>query len=295
VQPGSEARHAGAPATATPTTVAAVPTTVVAYHGCTSTDNRPPRRRRPRSQPRRRRSPRPRPLSQPAPPASVPVHASHPGAQDHDVTTSSRPVVPLPAELLGAGILAAGLVALLKKLDNVRKGRRRLGQRDTLQRSGDEARAELAARVGSDDTALLTVDRGLRLFGSLVRQEGLAVPEVLAVELSWDSLVVLFEGVPPEAPSPWSPGPDGMSWLLDRAVPLPESDEVAPFPALVSLGESEDEARSRVLVNLEAAGVLAFAGDSTGIARGGGLHGRRARHRALGSGMPHLPLRARPP
>ena len=258
--PGSEAHHTSAPATATPTTVAAVPTTVVPTTAAPvpTTASQVPTTVVPTTA---------APVTpttaaqQPAPPASVPVHASHPGAQDHDVTTSSRPVVPLPAELLGAGILAAGLVALLKKLDNVRKGRRRLGQRDTLQRSGDEARAELAARVGSDDTALLTVDRGLRLFGSLVRQEGLAVPEVLAVELTWDSLVVLFEGVPPQAPSPWSPGPDGMSWLLDRAVPLPESDEVAPFPALVSLGESEDEARSRVLVNLEAAGVLAFAGD----------------------------------
>ena len=250
--PGSEAHHTSAPATATPTTVAAVPTTVAAVPTTASQVSTTvvPTTVAPTTTAAR----------QPAP-ASVPVHASHPGAQDHDLTTSSRPVVPLPAELLGAGILAAGLVALLKKLDNVRKGRRRLGQRDTLQRSGDEARAELAARVGSDDTALLTVDRGLRLFGSLVRQEGLAVPEVLAVELTEGSLVVLFEGVPPQAPSPWSPGPDGMSWLLDRAVPLPKSDEVAPFPALVSLGESEDEARSRVLVNLEAAGVLAFAGD----------------------------------
>ena len=168
----------------------------------------PPKCQRPWSQPPAAPVTPTKAAQQPAAPASVPVHASHPGAQDHDVTTSSRPVVPLPAELLGAGILAAGLVALLKKLDNVRSGRRRFGPHDTRQRSGDEARAELAARVGSNDTALLTVDRGLRLFGSLVRQEGLAVPEVLAVELTLDSLVVLFEGVPPpQPPSPWSPGP----------------------------------------------------------------------------------------
>ena len=172
------------------------------------------------------------------------------------------PVVPLAAELAGAGLLAAGLVVLLRKLDAIRAGRRRPGEPVAVRRSGDEARVELAARIGADEAGLAFVDRGLRCFASAVRENSLVVPEVLGAELACDYLAVLFAAVPPPPPVPWVMGADTISWVLDRSVPIGDvSDVVAPFPALVSLGVSDDEAQVRVLVNLEVAGVLAFCGD----------------------------------
>ena len=169
--------------------------------------------------------------------------------------------MPLPAELAGAGLLAAGLVVLLRRLDAVRAGRRRPGEPEAVRRSGDKARAELAARIGQTrlGSPLLTGACGASRAPSeklLGRARG---PRCRA-RLGLPRRALRCRA--PGAARPLGHG-HGHDFVGAGPIGTPRGRErrCRPFPTLVSLGVSDDEARALVLVNLEAAGVLAFGGD----------------------------------
>ena len=174
------------------------------------------------------------------------------------------PVVPLPVELLGAGVLCAGVVEFLRRRTTVQRMHRRAGRR-IPRPSGEQARVELAARVGADDDGAAFVDAGLRYLAVAVRASGMEPPVVLGAELHDDCLVVLLAGEAVEAPEGFEMGSDGLCWVLPRpgdvgALEEAVADVVAPLPLMVTLGHA-DAGQVTVLVNLEAVGVLSLVGD----------------------------------
>ena len=178
---------------------------------------------------------------------------------------SGRSVVTLPVELLGAGVLSAGVVALLGRLALVAQGRRRRGRR-TRPTSADGARVELAARAGADEDLLALVDLGCRFLAVQLR-DAPSPPPVLGVEATSEWLAVLLAEKVSRAPEGWSVGPEGQSWVLTEPSRLhavtDRLDVPHPFPALVTIGVSQGVT---ILLNLAAVGVLSVGGDTTAAA-----------------------------
>lgn len=157
--------------------------------------------------------------------------------------------------LAGAGLLAAGVIAAL-----VLQRRRRLGGRPE-----DEAlEAEAEFRFAASQARCAWLDVALRQLGVSCRGEGLALPPVYAAVVDDSAVELLLAPAVPTAPEGWTPLEDGRRWrrVRDGAEPELPRKEVAPYPALVSVGL--DEEGRDVLVDLEAAGgVIAIGGDPT--------------------------------
>ncbi|MDQ2727958.1 MAG: LysM peptidoglycan-binding domain-containing protein [Actinomycetota bacterium] len=191
-----------------------------------------------------------RPLPAVPPPAHIPVPEG-----EH----RAGPVVPLPVELIGAPILAFGLVAFIAKLTKVQQGRRRRG-RSVPRPTGEQARVELAARVAADPAAADLVDVGLRYLASGLHDH--PVPPILGVEVHPDRLVVLLDQPPGHTPAGFTLGADELSWELAADVADRVADDVdeivPPLPALVTLGH---DGPITVMANLGAVGVVALGGD----------------------------------
>jgi DNA-binding SARP family transcriptional activator len=181
--------------------------------------------------------------------------ATPPGADEQ----GTEPV-PLPAALLGAGLLGAGVIALLARYRRVQQRHRRPGRRIPLP-TGDLARAELALRAGMDPQGARFLDLAMRAMAAGLRRDRLDPPDVAAVLLGPGRLEILL-AAPATAPAPFVTSPDGRRWRLGR-----DGDEAelaalalegaAPLPALVTLGNTGPD---RLLVNLESAGSVALAG-----------------------------------
>ena len=177
-------------------------------------------------------------------------------------------VVPLPVELLGAGILAAGLVALIRRRTDAQRARRRFGRR-IPRPSGEQARVELAARIGADEAGAEFIDVGLRYLARGLRATASATPDILGAELHADRLVVLLAEAGHTPPPGFEPGDDEMSWTLPRfdddeaLADLEElvDDIIAPLPTMVTIGRSGDDGEITVMMNPESVGIISIAGD----------------------------------
>jgi DNA-binding SARP family transcriptional activator len=160
------------------------------------------------------------------------------------------------------GLLAASLVTLIV--------RRRLRQ-DQVRRPGRrvpmpepelvDLETLLRARADLDDAEAL--DRALRAMAAGLRSEEAEVPEVLGVQLGPKEVEILLAEPTSPAPPGFRLRDGGRSWVCARR-DLQEDedladDEVAPLPGLVTLGATE---WGLLLVNLEAGGVIAIAGDA---------------------------------
>ena len=80
----------------------------------------------------------------------------------------------------------------------------------------------------------------------------------LAVELSkTHGIEMLWTEANPEAPRPWEATDGGWSWrlLYDEDLPLPEVEQAAVLPGLVTIGSRDG---NQLLLNLEAVGTLAI-------------------------------------
>lgn len=181
--------------------------------------------------------------------------AAAPGAAEH------RPEpIPLPAALLGAGLLGAGVVALLGRYRRVQQRHRRPGRRIPLP-TGRLAGAEAALRAGMDPEGARFLDLAMRAMAAGLGRDRAGPPEVTAVLLGPERLEVLL-GAPAAAPPPFTAGPDGRRWRLDRGPGEAELVELAaeagaPLPGLVTLGHAGQD---RLLVNLEGPGSIALRG-----------------------------------
>jgi hypothetical protein len=165
----------------------------------------------------------------------------------------------IPWDLVGAELLAAGLLEALVALRRRRSRLRRPGA-EVLLPDAEAAGVEVAVRLGADPAGAAYLDRALRVLAGALAAQDRPVPELYAARLSESALELLL-AVPQEpAPAPFVAENGGARWVLDRSTALPAADGVAaPLPGLVSIG---GDGHGRVFVDLEAAGgAVCVAGD----------------------------------
>jgi Bacterial transcriptional activator domain/LysM domain len=168
--------------------------------------------------------------------------------------------IPLPAALLGAGLLGAGVVALLGRYRRVQQRHRRPGRRIPLP-TGGLARTEAALRAGMDPEGARFLDLAMRAMAAGLARDRASPPDVAAVLLGPGRLELLLVAPAAAPPPPFTASPDGRRWRLDRGdeTRLAElaSEAGAPLPGLVTLGHTGQD---RLLVNLEFPGSVALTG-----------------------------------
>ncbi|MET8855671.1 BTAD domain-containing putative transcriptional regulator [Streptomyces sp. NPDC004579] len=175
----------------------------------------------------------------------------------------------LPEALLGAPLLAAGLLGAL--------GRRRrqalwqsalgaVGGRRGMEPpvpTGAAADAQDALLVGADPEGVRLLDLSLRGLAAALAAESRPLPTVYAAWLGGNGDLHLQLAQPAgKPPTPWQLGQDQTFWMLARADAerYEEVDTAAPYPGLVSLGTMDD---SRLLLNLEAVpGIVSLSGSA---------------------------------
>ncbi|GAA1559802.1 hypothetical protein GCM10009804_15770 [Kribbella hippodromi] len=158
----------------------------------------------------------------------------------------------LPSDLLGGGLLTAGLLALLL----IERRRRRGSDPDQAATT-----AEVAIRVGGDPSRSIALDHALRALGGACEANGVPLPPIFAVIVDDEWIELLLAPAQRKAPSPWQDLDDGRRWRIARAEVGPDTGGPAPYPALVCLGRDEDG--RDVLVDLEAAsGAVSIHGDA---------------------------------
>ncbi|MFJ2818368.1 BTAD domain-containing putative transcriptional regulator [Streptomyces sp. NPDC087294] len=172
----------------------------------------------------------------------------------------------LPEALLGAPLLAAGLLGAL--------GRRRrqalwqsafgaVGGRRGMEPpipTGDAADVQDALLVGADPEGVRLLDRSLRGLAAQLAAESRPLPTVYAAWLTGGDLHLQLAQPAGKPPAPWQLGQDQTFWMLARtdAERYDDNDTAAPYPGLVSLGTLDD---SRLLLNLEAVpGIVSLSG-----------------------------------
>ncbi|MFD6432551.1 BTAD domain-containing putative transcriptional regulator [Streptomyces venezuelae] len=172
----------------------------------------------------------------------------------------------LPEALLGAPLLAAGLLGAL--------GRRRrhalwqsamgaVGGRGGMQPptpTGSAADVQDALLVGADPEGVRLLDRSLRGLAASLTEENRPLPTVYAAWLTGGDLHLQLATPAGRPPAPWQLGQDQTFWVLSRADAerYEDVDAAAPYPGLVCLGTLDD---SRLLLNLEAVpGIVSLSG-----------------------------------
>jgi hypothetical protein len=188
----------------------------------------------------------------PAPPSSPVQGPAVPDAGASAAQAVEAREVSDAQSLAGSGLLAAGLLAAVVAL------RRR---RRTPQPGQDATEMEVALRVGADPARASRLDSALRGLAALRVAAGQELPAVYAARIDDAELTVFLSPADSTAPAPWRATDDGRQWHLAADAAVPSGRGVAaPYPGLVSLGRSPEEAD--VLIDLEAAqGTISIVGD----------------------------------
>ncbi|WKX70952.1 BTAD domain-containing putative transcriptional regulator [Streptomyces sp. XD-27] len=201
------------------------------------------------------------PLPQPG--EQQPGQSGQPG--ETAVAADSGDEFGLPEALIGAPLLAAGLLAAL--------GRRRratlwqaalsavgLGSGIDFTPTGVAANAQDALLVGADPAAVRDLDNALRGLSAKLAEAGRELPVVYAAWLATGEIHLQLAAPAGEPPAPWQLGQDQTFWRVSRGDirPRPEDGAAAPYPGLASLGTLDD---ARLLLNLEAVpGIVSLSG-----------------------------------
>ncbi|MFI8853556.1 BTAD domain-containing putative transcriptional regulator [Streptomyces sp. NPDC053499] len=175
--------------------------------------------------------------------------------------------VGLPEALLGAPLLAAGVLAALGRRRRsalwravTGSGRRSPGD-DFSPPSDPAAQARDALLAGADPAAVRFLDRALRGLAEDLADEGRELPVVYAAWLTGQDLHLQLAEESEQPPSPWRYGQNTSFWTILRAHTRFDVDTSgpSPYPALVSLGL---RGQARLLLNLESVpGLVSVAGD----------------------------------
>ncbi|GAB2876868.1 BTAD domain-containing putative transcriptional regulator [Streptomyces deserti] len=173
----------------------------------------------------------------------------------------------LPEALLGAPLLAAGLLGALghrrrqalwqSALGSFGGGRRGM---EPPRPTGDAQDVQDALLVGADPEGVRLLDRSLRGLAASLAAESRPLPTVYAAWLSNGDLHLQLAQPAGKPPAPWQLGQDQTFWMLAKtdAERYEDVDTAAPYPGLVSLGTMDD---SRLLLNLESVpGIVSLAG-----------------------------------
>ncbi|MFB7328183.1 BTAD domain-containing putative transcriptional regulator [Streptomyces sp. NPDC056190] len=207
--------------------------------------------------------------------ASVPAQRPAPDAgqdrQQHADDSAATPASAgrsfgLPEALLGAPLLAAGLLgalghrrrqALWQSALGAVGGRRGM---EPPTPTGDALDVQDALLVGADPEGVRRLDRSLRALAGALAAESRPLPVVYAAWLTGGDLHLQLAQPAGKPPAPWQTGQDETFWMLARAdaEQYEDADTAAPYPGLVSLGTMDD---SRLLLNLEAVpGIVSLSG-----------------------------------
>jgi hypothetical protein len=201
----------------------------------------------------------------PSPSASVSAAPGHRRPGSHAASGRSPAGIGEPAfpyELAAASLLAAGLLSALGRRRREQLWRRAFGRRVATP-AGAAAAAEVALRLGADESSARMLDIGLRHLSQSLAWQERDLPTVFAAHIGIQNLDLWVAEADRDAPAPWEAIGDGQVWRLPlAAVPGLGPDRVvrarAPYPGLVSIGT---DATGRVLVDLEAAhGLIAVTG-----------------------------------
>ncbi|MFF4531562.1 LysM peptidoglycan-binding domain-containing protein [Streptomyces sp. NPDC001407] len=162
-----------------------------------------------------------------------------------------------------AGSILAAAVLAVVATRRARQQRRRRAKRRIPMPSGATADFEKQLRIASDVTGTALADRALRTLAFRCREAGRALPEVEALRITARGLeLYLAAATPPVAPFTEREDNPALWWCPARGADLLTEDQAAdiapPYPALVSLGETEDG--DAVLVDLETIGLLRLDG-----------------------------------
>jgi DNA-binding SARP family transcriptional activator len=165
--------------------------------------------------------------------------------------------------LFAAALLGSGVIGVLGLRRRVQLRHRCAGERVPLPEE-DLAGAELALRAGADPEGAAFVDVGLRALAGIVQSEGSEPPQIAGVQLSSRELEVVLAEPKSPAPPGFTSRQRGQRWVLARSTDIDELEELAegvpaPLPGLVTLGT--DDRGSRVLLDLEEAGLASVGGD----------------------------------
>ncbi|WP_331752236.1 LysM peptidoglycan-binding domain-containing protein [Streptomyces sp. NBC_00829] len=164
-------------------------------------------------------------------------------------------------------ILAAAVLAVIAAR-RARQQRRRRPKRRIPMPSGATADFEKQLRVASDITGTALADRALRTLAFNCREAGRPLPEVEAMRITARGVELHVAAVTPTV-TPFSEREDNPTvwWCPARGTDLLDEDQAAdvipPYPALVSLGETEEG--DAVLVDLESIGLLRLAGSPADV------------------------------
>lgn len=183
---------------------------------------------------------------------------AHPGSPD-----GGDDPTPIALGLLGGGLAAASLVALLARLRRVQQRRRVHGRRPRTPGPHLES-VESRLRRAADLEAAELLDLALRAFAAGARTMREPVPGVLAVRAGTEQVELLLADPPPQPPKGFQPTGDEHGWITDPDLDADDlralaSGQAAPLPALVSLGQLDGD---HLLVDLETAGVLTIGGET---------------------------------
>ncbi|WEH37904.1 LysM peptidoglycan-binding domain-containing protein (plasmid) [Streptomyces sp. AM 4-1-1] len=170
--------------------------------------------------------------------------------------------------IAAAGSILAAAVLAVVAARRARQQRRRRPKRRIPMPSGATADFEKQLRVASDITGAALADRALRTLAANCRQAGRPLPEVEAMRITARGIELHLAAVTPTV-APFTEHENKPTvWVCPaRGAALLDEDEAAditvPYPALVSLGETEDG--DTVLVNLEAIGLLRLGGSPADV------------------------------
>ncbi len=184
-------------------------------------------------------------------PAPTSISAPAPGAVGGQAGPAPERSPSIPWDLVGAELLAAGLLEVLVGLRR-RRSRARFAGGPIAAPDSDAAGAEVAIRIGADPASAAFLDGALRLLARGLAEAERPVPEIYAARVSADRLELLLAVPEDTAPAPFTVEGGGGRWALPRDVaPPPAGGVPALLPGLVSIG---GDGRGRVFVDLEAAG-----------------------------------------
>ena len=234
----------------------AAPATVITPSRPVVTHHRPPHHPTPAITP----STTVPPTSSAVPPPPPPVTAAPlPRPNEPSEHHSERGID--PALLIGGGLAAASLVALLDRLRRVQRRRRRVG-RPIPSTSADLEQVERRLRKAADLADAELLDLALRAFASGLATSKSALPAILAVRIGGGQVEILCDRVPDRPPDGFRATDDERGWITDPDLNVDDlrslgSGACAPLPALVALGDIDG---GRLLVDVESAGTLTVDG-----------------------------------
>jgi DNA-binding SARP family transcriptional activator len=196
-------------------------------------------------------------------PATAPGVTARPSPTGHEHLEhhSGRGVD--PALLIGGGLAAASLVALLDRLRRAQRRKRRAG-RPFAAPHPELERVERRLRRAADVDEAELLDLALRAFATGATQTGIAPPVILAVRVSGGQVEILSDRPPKRLPKGFLATDDARGWITDPELSVDDLRDLgpgaaAPFPALVAVGDVDG---GRLLIDVESAGTLTVDGDS---------------------------------